>query len=196
MSRVLFLCLIPLVGLYLLGCGDGVEPGVPEGLGDYVGNLTDVSYLNRRGKPGRPSASGTPVALTDFQGSFVWAEYAAPWCGPCGPQAKTIGKLDGKIDGLVFLTIVTSEQGGYGHPATQATASRWAGTHGLDPARVVAADLTALTVPRHILYSPRGQVLFAREGTMDEAEIRTVAAQRMADWQTWADTDVKAEWMR
>jgi len=97
----------------------------------------------------------------------------------------------------VFLTVMTSETGGYGHPATRQTAQNWAGGHRLDPDLVVAAtDLTSLTIPRHIFYSPEGQMLFMKTGTMRAAEIRDVISKRSADWKAWQETGKLARWMR
>ena len=149
---------------------------------ERVGDLSDHSYSNARGKE-RISASGEMVRMEQFEGRFVWAEYAAPWCSPCSPQASAIRELESTTsDMVVFLTIMTSDMGGYGDPATRATAQSWAGRHGLDPAHVLAADLTATTVPRHILYSPTGQMLFLKTGAMSAQAIRDIIDLRATAW--------------
>ncbi len=189
------------VGLMLFvgACGDSSDSaggGIPEGLEGYVGNLADASYLNLRGKPARKNARGEDVSMEQFEGRFVWAEYAAPWCGPCRQQAEIIKDIDGNLgEDIAFLTVMTSEMGGYGHPATQETARSWASAHGLDAGQVLAADLTAITIPRHLLFSPQGHTLFAREGAMSAAEIREVAERRMHEWRAWRQTGARADWM-
>ncbi len=165
---------------------------------ERVGLMSDRSYFNGRDKPPRISASGNQIATAQFEGKFLWADYAAPWCSPCGPQSRIIAQLDDSMDeSIVFLTVMTSETGGYGHPATRQTAQRWAGTHRLDPDLLVAAtDLTSVTIPRHIFYSPEGQMLFIKTGTMSAAEIRDVITERSADWKAWKETGKLARWMR
>ncbi len=85
-----------------------------------------------------------------------------------------------------------------GHRAGHGRATRsWARAHRLDPDLVVAAtDLTSVTIPRHIFYSPEGQMLFIKTGTMRAAEIRDVISRRSADWNAWNETGKLARWMR
>ena len=72
------------------GCGDQgpVERswGKMEGLKEIVGNMNDNSYSSGRTQEPRPNALGEPVSMTDFEGSFVWSEYAATWCKACSQQ--------------------------------------------------------------------------------------------------------------
>jgi len=170
------------IGLLLLlaaaaGCAGDRTPGQ-----ERVGDLSDRSYFGARGNE-RVSASGRTMRMEQFEGHFVWVDYAAPWCSPCNSQAPTIRELEAAAtDDVVFLTIMTSDMGGYGDPATRSTAESWATRHGLDPAHVLAADLTSVTVPRHILFSPEGQMLFLKTGTMSAGEIRDVIARSVADW--------------
>ena len=186
------LCLLLLLIAIASGCGSGTRTTGEE----RVGDLSDRSYFKARGKA-RVSASGEQVRLIQFEGRFVWAEYSAPWCAPCRQQATAIRDAEASSAAdVVFLTIMTSEMGGYGHPATRATAQNWASQNNLDPHRVVAADLTAITIPRHILYSPQGQMLFVATGFMSAAEIREVIEERSADWNTWSRSGRLASWMR
>ena len=62
--------------------------------------------------------------------------------------------------------------------------------------RVIAADLTAMKIPRHVLYSPEGQVLFEQTGTMTALEIRGVIDERSSAWRDWSDYGARADWMR
>jgi len=124
-----------------------------------------------------PNALGEPISLAKFPGSFIWVDYAAEWCSSCQPQSNTIRSLAGIAPGkVVFVTVMTSEPEGYGHPATPETAARWAKRLSLDPKRVVAADLTSLQLPQHALFSPDGRELYRRIGKMSAAEIRGVLA--------------------
>jgi hypothetical protein len=96
------------------------------------------------------------VAYEQFAGQFIWADYAAPWCQPCEPQTQDVKAVDDSIGPeVVFFTVMTSDMEGYGDPATVETAARWASRFGLDPGRVLAADLTAMTIPKNLLFSPR-----------------------------------------
>ena len=71
---------------------------------------------------------------------------------------------------------MTSEIGGYGHPATRETAKRWAERLSLRPEHVVAADLTSLTLPQHRLFGPDGREVFSHMGQLPESRIREVLA--------------------
>ena len=82
------------------------------------------------------NAKGESVSLSDFSGKPVWVDYAAEWCAACRGQSATIRALARELgDKVVFITVMTSEVQGYGHPATQETAARWAKRESLDPAR-------------------------------------------------------------
>ena len=138
------------------------------------------------------------MSLEDFADQFIWSDYAAPWCGPCTPQTQAIKQVERSLgaDTVVFLTVMTSDMGGFGDPATRQTAAQWANRFGLDPARVLAADLTSMTIPKHILFSPDGHVLFEKTGSMSAAEISTTLGRYMDDWWAWKQYGDFADWMR
>lgn len=119
------------------------------------------------------NAQGGLVSLSDFSGKPVWVDYAAEWCAACRGQSAVIrGLLKEFGDRVVFVTVLTSETQGYGHPATQETAARWARRESLDPSRVVAADLTTLKLPGHALFSPTAEKRFHHVGALSAAKIR------------------------
>ena len=116
---------------------------------------------------------GKLVTLDQYSGRFVWIDYSAEWCAACVPQTRASKAVaSSQPPDVVFITIMTSEPEAFGHPATQATAARWAERFGLDPARVLAADLSAMTLPRQALISPSGRVVFEETGSMSAAQIR------------------------
>ncbi len=155
--------------------------------------MADTSYVRGRDVQ-RMNAHGEAVTWADFAGHFVWAEYAAPWCGVCPGQATEMQRV--QAPDVTKVTVVTSGMGGYGDPPTQATAAEWAGRFGLDPGHVIAANLTALSVPRHYFFSPEGHSLHFHAGFLSAADIQTIIAQRMDGYQRWKQTGEKAEWMR
>jgi thiol-disulfide isomerase/thioredoxin len=186
--------LIAIVSVCALEWGCGGSSG---GRNFAVGNMADTSYYGQRGRVSRPNAQGQKVALETFAGRFIWSEYAAPWCNPCTWQTKEFKNIDGEFgEKVVFLTVMTSDMGGYGDPATQATAANWASRFGLDPARVLAADLTSIKIPKHILFSPDGQVLFEKNGGMSSKEIEKTLYRYMNDWREWKKSGKRARWMR
>ncbi|MDX1740899.1 MAG: hypothetical protein R3178_06380, partial [Rhodothermales bacterium] len=153
----------------------------------YEGVMDDVSYAGQV-KPEnvkmRVNAKGRPVAVSEFRGRFVWADYAAPWCSPCTPQSRVIRRLqDRYVGNVVFLTVMTSETPGPEGRPDQSTARSWASRFRLDPELVVAADdLYGRIIPSHMLYSPEGHTLFTYTGSMSESQIIEVLTQRMSDW--------------
>lgn len=171
------------------GCGESDQ-------NPAVGDMLDTSYYGQRGSVVRPNANGDMVSLDEYDGSFIWAEYAAPWCSHCEPQAKAtrdVARSFGRD--VVFLTIMTSDMGGYGDPATPSTAYKWAARFRLDPVRVLAADLTAMTIPKHILFSPDGHVLYEKTGRISGTEIRATLDRYMDDYRNWKRDMVFADWM-
>ncbi len=86
--------------------------------------------------------------------------------------------------------------GGYGDPATTATALNWASKYKLDKQYVLAANLTSMTVPKHIFFSPDGHMLFEKTGSMSASDIHTTLKQYMKDWSAWEHTLSKAAWMQ
>ena len=114
------------------------------------------------------------------EGKLVFVDFSAEWCAACKPQSVIVRSLASEYgDDVVFVTVMTSEPEGYGHPATQTTAVRWAQRASLDSSRVVAADLGNMTLPQHALFSPGGRELFRHTGTLSAAEIE--AAIRLND---------------
>jgi hypothetical protein len=188
-SKPVLALLSILLAAALAGCGSGQDRSP-------AGNMADRSYYGQRDTLTRPNARGEQVALQEFEGRFIWADYAAPWCRYCGPQAGFVRQAEDSFGrNVVFLTVVTSGMGGYGDPATSQTAADWASRHGRDPSRVLAADLTAMTIPKHILFSPEGHVLFEKTGQMQTAEIQTTLAGIMQDWRRYKESVKYADWM-
>jgi len=188
-------------GMFLLasaliyGCGKA-EPDNP-----YLGNMSDFSYGGQR-KTGeilyRVNALREMVSVADFEGSFVWADYAATWCKPCVAQAQVIKGLENRFgDQVVFLTVMTSASAEFESIPTAKTARAWAQRFGLDPNRVVAANnLWAMRIPTHILYSPEGQTLYRFTGYLPADKIRSTLSQYMKDWENWSEKGLTAAWMR
>jgi len=96
---------------------------------------------------------------------------------------------------VIFLTVMTSLEG-YGSPATQETARKWAERFQLRAERVLAADLTSMTIPAHILFSPTGQTLYRHTGLLTAEEIKQILSDRTRDWARWWDSGTKSDWMK
>ncbi|MFK7956310.1 MAG: TlpA family protein disulfide reductase [Lysobacterales bacterium] len=127
-----------------------------------------------------PNALGESVSLADFSGQYIWVDYAAEWCAACVPQSGTIRSLDGRVtENVAFVTVMASEIGGYGHPATQETAARWARSLSLQPSRVLATDFSAMTLPQHALFSPSGEQLMRHTGQLSAQQIRQSLSSHM-----------------
>jgi hypothetical protein len=186
-----------ILGVILMaGCGGDESPRNP-----HVGNMDDYSYSDQVKPAGimyRVSASGKQVSIGQFKGWFVWADYAAPWCQPCVPQATAIKSLERSLgDRVVFLTVITSASEKYEDVPDQQTAMAWAQRFGLDPDRVLAAtNLWAWKIPTHILYSPKGQTLYRWTGYLPAEEIQSLLNRYIIDWERWDRTGEKAGWMR
>lgn len=166
------LLIFPFVVMGLSACSLKIEPS----------NLEDYSYGNARDIK-RVDGNGNAVRWADYAGEFVWAEYAGPWCSTCDRQASELRGFD--VDGVIHVTVMTSEMGGYGHPATKDTAANWAKRYQLDQNNVIAADLTSKTVPEHQFFSPEGQILFKKSGYISRDEITRIIADLKEGWKVW-----------
>ena len=125
---------------------------------------TSSSYVN---------ATGTEVSLSDYQGNYLWVDYAAEWCSYCEPQTRTLKGLEEKYgDKLTFLTVVTGT-GTVMEAPTAETAMNWARRFNLDTGKVLAYFSTN-TLPYHILYSPSGTILFQGSGLYNASRITNV----------------------
>ncbi len=170
--------------------------GRMKGLEKIVGNMEDRSWSTGRTQAPRPSASGRKVHLTDFEGKFVWAEYAATWCPACRTQTPETRQVERELgDEIIFLTVMTAKSQDYNDHATEATARSWADQFGLDPERVVAAELWAKMIPEHRLYSPEGHTLFVHVGSLSADQIKAVIAHYRTGWQAWKKSGKPADWM-
>lgn len=150
------LVLVTIVG----GCDSGHDK---NGRAPQFGQQLNATGIN---------ADGDNISLASFPGKLVWVDYAAEWCSACGPQSATIRSLAGSYDDVAFVTVMTSEPAGFGHPATPDTAKRWARRTSLDPGNVVAADFTSLKLPQHTLFAPDGTALFRHTGSLSAAHIQ------------------------
>lgn len=199
MKKYPLLLLLPLV-LTISGCSDQGPVkrswGSMKGLEKIVGNINDTSYSSGRTQKPRHNALGEPVAMKDFEGRFVWSEYAATWCKACAKQTPETKKVEKGMQGqVVFLTIMTGKSAEYNDHATVATAKEWASRFKSDPERVLAAELWFKTVPEHRFYSPQGHTLFVHVGYLSADQIREVIAYYKTGWEHWANTGEKAKWM-
>jgi thiol-disulfide isomerase/thioredoxin len=182
------------------GCGEEAPVerswGKMKGLEKVVGNMNDTSYSTGRTQKPRPNALGQPVSMTDFEGSFVWAQYAAPWCSVCTWQAPVTKKVEKEMGGaVVFHTVMTGKSNKYNDHATVDTAKAWASRFGLDAKRVVAAELWFKTIPEHRLYSPQGHTLFVHVGALSADQIRKVISYYKKGYDNWSKTGERADWM-
>jgi len=175
----------------LLGACIEIKPVALEG---SAGDMSSRNYSQSEPIE-RVTASGATRVWSDYSGEFVWAEYAAPWCGTSPRQSGEMRAL-ASFPEVRRVTVLTSEMGGYGHPATQATAASWASRFGLDPEHVIAASLSHQRVPRHILFSPEGHCLYDEVGFLSASQVEELLRQRVVDWQRWKATGELAPWMR
>ena len=199
MKRYPLLFLLSLL-LVVSGCGDRGPVkrswGKMKGLENIVGNMNDISYSSGRTQEPRANALDQPVSMTDFEGKFVWSEYAATWCPVCAQQTPETKKVEKELrEEIVFLTIMTGKSNAYNDHATVATAKEWVGRYKLDANRVLAAELWFKTIPEHRFYSPQGHTLFVHVGFLSAEQIREVIAYYRTGWEHWAETGERAKWM-
>ena len=178
------------------GCGKSRSNDNP-----YVGNMDDYTYSGQRSDDGcvcRVNARGKEVCVAEFEGQFLWADYAAPWCRPCVAQAKIIKALETEFGSeVVFLTVITGETSEFQSIPTQQTANAWARRFGLNPANVVAAtDRWGMTIPTHILFSPTGQTLYRANGFHSKEQLQEIMADYIQEWKNWSENGTEAEWMQ
>ena len=193
---VMFLLLL----LIITACGEQGPVkrswGEMKGLDRIVGNMNDVSYSSGRTQEPRLNALERPVSMTDFEGKFVWSEYAATWCPVCAKQTPETKRVEAELgEEIVFLTVMTGKSNAYNDHATVATAKDWARRFTLEPARVVAAELWFKTIPEHRFYSPEGHTLFVHVGYLPADKIKEVIAYYKTGWERWAETGERAKWM-
>lgn len=171
--------------------------GEMQGLDRIVGNMNDRSYSSGRSQEPRPNALGEPVWMPDFEGSYVWAEYAAPWCNACPWQTPQTQQVEREVgEEIVFLTIMTSKSTKYDDHATVNTAKSWANRYSLDPEHVLAAELWHKTVPEHRFYSPEGHTLFVHAGALSAEQIRETIDYYRTGYDRWVTFSEAANWMK
>ncbi|MCK5849335.1 MAG: thioredoxin family protein [Kiritimatiellae bacterium] len=198
--KYIYLIILSAVLTVVIGCGQKGPVkrswGSMKGLSKIVGNMNDVSYSSGRTQKPRPNALGEPVSMTDFEGSFVWAEYAAPWCKACAWQTPVTKKVEKEMgDMMVFLHIMTGRSNKYNDHATVDTAKAWTSRFGLNAKRVLAAELWFKTIPEHRFYSPQGHTLFVYVGALSADQICEVISYYKTGYDNWCKTDEPAEWM-
>jgi len=118
----------------------------------------------------RVRADGSSVRFSDFRGAPLLVVYGAEWSRDSAAQLAAVRAA--APPKLVVIHVVTSTSQGYGHPATVETAAAWATLHRLPVADVIAADLSAKTLPAVALFDADGRLLAERTGLQDEAALR------------------------
>lgn len=148
-----------------------------------LGGCTERATTGAAAPPaGLVNGLGETVALADLRGHYVWIDYAAEWCAACTPQTLAIKSAAASAPAqVVFVTLMTTEREGYGHPSTQQTAARWAARFDLDPAMVWAGNVNARFLPRNRLLSPRGDELFDQVGELSAAQIQQEIGRHLRD---------------
>ncbi|MCO6432158.1 MAG: hypothetical protein J5J00_14970 [Deltaproteobacteria bacterium] len=156
--------------------------GMPSSTPQYI-QSANLSKWNSQGpfngKAGGwgPNAKGDWVAPANFQGSYTWVVYSAPWCHTAAMQANTLKQLETSTPGVNFITVLTTGSS-IDESASLENAVSWASNHSLPKTNVLASEQRLpLVSPRHLLYAASGRAVFAHEGWMAPDEImRTIQA--------------------
>ncbi len=176
---------VALLGVALVVSGVSCGRGSKTTSDPAVGDMSNTSYSNGRGKAYGPNAEGDEVALDMYEGDFVWVDYEGPWCSACSPQSKVMSKLDKELgDEIVFITVMTSDSKPFSE-STRKTAASWARRHKLEPSRVVAEGLSTRTVPQHAFFSPSGHTLYRETGTHTADKIRLLIKKHKGIYADW-----------
>jgi len=195
------LFIVSLMLSFVAGCNDDYGPvkrswGEMKGLDGLVGNMNDTSYSQVKSMKPRLNALNKKVAIQEFEGQFVWAEYGSPLCDAATKQTLETKKVQSEINSQVtFLRILTAKSHDYYDHATATTAKNWSDRFQLNPERVLAADLWYKTVPEHRFFSPQGQTLFVHVGYLTSNQILDTIFYYKSGWEEWKETGKSAEWM-
>jgi len=162
-----------LVGMALVvGMVWWVRDGRYEGADSEPPTSTASADFGGAGSLLRVRADGRPVRFADFRGAPLLVVYGAEWSRDSAAQLAAVRAA--APPGLAVIHVVTSTAQGYGHPATVETAAAWAAHFQLPAADVIAADLSAKTLPAVALFDAQGRLLAERSGLQDEAALRTL----------------------
>ena len=144
-----------------------------------TGDMTSINAVKRAVTyDSYIDVNGSIVSLDEFQGDYMWVDYAAEWCSYCEPQTQTMKGLDRKMgDQLIFLTVMTSTKKVMQAPTAE-TAQQWADRFKLDP-QMVLAKFSTNTLPYHLFYAPSGEILFEGSGLYSEDKINNIINKYM-----------------
>lgn len=92
-----------------------------------------------------PDAQGTPHALTEWSGKWVYLDFCVRWCGPCRLMGTVTQPIQDAFDqsslGLPFQYVTALWQStAVGVPATAADAAAWSSTYALTSVPVLHSD--------------------------------------------------------
>jgi peroxiredoxin len=128
-------------------------------------------------------ASGNTFSLQDARGKVVLINFFATWCGPCKaelPHLEEVWKRYGENDNFRMLVIGREESldsvqefqaaNGYSFPIAP------------DPQAQVYGLFAKEFIPRTLIISPKGEIVFASMGfyETDSAEVEKALAQQLA----------------
>ncbi len=173
-SFLLKLGLVAAVGFALIFIFTRAERSIDD-KNTAAGKTENKAYHQHLGV----SADGQKTSLADFEDSYVWVDYSAPWCAPCRMQAEVIFSLEHEdISDTAFLTVLVSD---YRGGASRSTARKWAEKYRLDPEMVIAEEgrttMGGSAIPEHALYSPTGVLLYRQVGYHTASQIKEVISR-------------------
>lgn len=122
-----------------------------------------------------PTPNGKTVALASLKGKPVYVNFFASWCGPCNEEAPSIAALRAKYAKAGLQVVGIDELDG-GNGTATAFEKKYHDPYGLvvvDDSGSVGHTYGAIAMPVHVFIDRKGNVVYARMGEMNPAEIET-----------------------
>ena len=180
--RIALVVLLAGVGLRGLFAWGLAKPGQTPG---GVAVNTQPGEVEIRSGPARPFElalfDGTALTLEELRGQVVMVDFWASWCPPCRAEAPTLARVyreyQGKGVEFVGVAIWDSAED------AQAYMQQFGVTYpsGLDPKGRMAMDYGVTGIPEKYFISRDGTVVKKFNGPMDEARLKQVLDELLAE---------------
>lgn len=119
-----------------------------------------------------PTVDGSPVALADFKGQYVFVNFWATWCGFCEAEIPDLQKFDDANDDITVLMVNSMEPAKDVAPYIEKMKIKMPVV--LDEKGVVTQQYMVTSYPTTFVIDKQGKLIGVVQGMVDEKKLEQI----------------------